>query len=311
MILEKIAIALPQRYGTDCGKRGDRRLAADNMANTTPSEFREVVRNGLWRRPTPGVCLGYTQANLVVIPGDLAFDFLLFASRNPKPCPIIEVLDRGIAVPRYCADGADIRTDIPKYRVYRHGKLAGEADDIISMWRDDLVAFLLGCSFSFESALLASGVPVRHIECGCNAPMYITNIKCRPAGVFSGPMVVSMRPIPAGLVARAVEVTAAMHAVHGAPVHIGNPESLGIRDLAVPDFGDPAPIRDGEIPVFWACGVTPQAVALTAGPELMITHSPGFMFITDIPDSSVQGFLMGMDVGDAASRQHERREGRG
>lgn len=259
-----------------------------------PREFRSSVRSGLHTGPTSGFCMGYAQANLVVLPKHLAYDFLVFASRNPKPCPIIEILDPGCAEPVNSAPGADIRTDIPRYRVYRHGKLVEEPTDIAHLWRDNFVSFLIGCSFTFEKPLLDSGVPVRHIELGRNVPMYITNIQCRPAGAFHGPLVVSMRPIPGSLVTRAVEVTSAMHAVHGGPVHIGSPESIGIANLDRPDFGDPVPIHHDEVPVFWACGVTPQAAALAAAPELVITHSPGHMFVTDIPDREVQGFITGM-----------------
>jgi len=259
-----------------------------------PREFRLAVRAGKWAAPTAGVCMGYAQANLVILPAKQAMDFLVFANRNPKPCPIIEVLDRGCPEPAYSAPGADIRTDLPKYRVYRRGQLEEERSDIVDLWQDDFVSFLIGCSFSFEKALLDAGVPVRHIELGRNVPMYMTNIQCRPAGVFHGPMVVSMRPIPGGAVARAVEVTAAMHAVHGAPVHIGAPEAIGISNIDHPDFGDSVPIANGEIPVFWACGVTPQAAALTAKPEIMITHAPGHMFITDVRDRDLLDFMSGL-----------------
>jgi len=238
--------------------------------------------------------MGYAQANLAILPAKQAMDFLVFANRNPKPCPIIEALDTGCPQPVYSAPGADIRTDLPKYRVYRRGRLEEERSDIVDLWQDDFVSFLIGCSFSFEKALLDAGVPVRHIELGRNVPMYITNIQCRPAGIFHGPMVVSMRPIPGGAVARAVEVTAAMHAVHGAPIHVGSPEAIGITDINRPDFGDSVPIRNGEIPVFWACGVTPQAAALAAKPEIMITHAPGHMFITDVRDRDLLDFMSGL-----------------
>jgi len=238
--------------------------------------------------------MGHAQANLAILPAKQAMDFLVFANRNPKPCPIIEVFEPGRPEPVYSAPGADIRTDLPKYRVYRRGHLEEERSDIVDLWQDDFVSFLIGCSFSFEKALLDAGVPVRHIELGRNVPMYITNIQCRPAGIFHGPMVVSMRPIPGGAVARAVEVTAAMHAVHGAPIHVGSPEAIGITDINRPDFGDSVPIRNGEIPVFWACGVTPQAAALAAKPEIMITHAPGHMFITDVRDRDLLDFMSGL-----------------
>jgi uncharacterized protein YcsI (UPF0317 family) len=204
--------------------------------------------------------------------------------RNPKPCPVLDVTEPGSPVPRMAAPAADLRTDLPKYRIYRRGELVEETTDIRSHWAEDLVAFLLGCSFTFEQALLANGIPVRHIEENCNVPMYRTSIPCVPAGRFKGPMVVSMRPIPEKQVVRAVQVTSRFPAVHGAPVQIGNPEAIGIRDLSRPDFGDPVTIREGEVPVFWACGVTPQAVAMEVKPDLMITHAPGHMFITDLRD---------------------------
>ena len=262
--------------------------------DASPREFRSAVRAGNWTASTAGVCMGHAQANLAILPAKQAMDFLVFANRNPKPCPIIEVFEPGRPEPVYSAPGADIRTDLPKYRVYRRGHLEEERSDIVDLWQDDFVSFLIGCSFSFEKALLDAGVPVRHIELGRNVPMYITNIQCRPAGIFHGPMVVSMRPIPGGAVARAVEVTAAMHAVHGAPIHVGSPEAIGITDINRPDFGDSVPIRNGEIPVFWACGVTPQAAALAAKPEIMITHAPGHMFITDVRDRDLLDFMSGL-----------------
>jgi uncharacterized protein YcsI (UPF0317 family) len=258
-----------------------------SLGSAHPKEIRERIRRGEWRRPTAGCASGYVQANLVILPRDLAYDFLVFTHRNPKPCPLLEVTDPGSAEPRRVAPGADLRTDLPRYRVFRDGVLAEEVTDLRGLWRDDLVAFLLGCSFTFEAALLRADVPVRHLEEGCNVPMYITRVPCAPAGLFEGPLVVSMRPIPPEKVARAATVTARFPAVHGAPVHVGTPEALGIRDLGRPDFGDPVTIRPGEVPVFWACGVTPQAVAMRVKPPLMITHAPGHMFVTDLPDEAL------------------------
>lgn len=255
---------------------------------TTGQAARAAIRAGQWTGPTAGLAPGFTQANLVVLPQSAAFDFLRFCIRNPKPCPVLDVTDPGSPHPDAAwAAAADLRTDVPRYRVYREGRLIEEPSDLLHWWRDDLVAFLLGCSFTFERALLAAGVPVRHLECGCNVPMYRTNRPCRPAGRFQGPLVVSMRPIPADLVPRAVQVTARYPAVHGAPVHIGDPAALGISDLARPDYGDPVPVNPNEVPVFWACGVTPQAVALTSQVPLMITHAPGHMFITDRLDEEL------------------------
>jgi uncharacterized protein YcsI (UPF0317 family) len=252
-----------------------------------PCEVRRQIREGKWRKPTAGLAPGFVQANLVILSRDLAFDFLLFAQRNPKPCPVIEVTDVGSPEPKRSSPGADLRTDVPKYCIYREGAFQGEVTDLRSVWREDLVSFLLGCSFTFESALLGAGVPVRHIEENKNVPMFITNMQCAPAGVFRGPMVVTMRPIPAALVSRAVQITARYPGVHGAPVHIGDPVQIGIRDPMKPDFGDAVSIHHGEMPVFWACGVTPQAVAMQAKPPLMITHAPGFMFITDLKNEEL------------------------
>jgi uncharacterized protein YcsI (UPF0317 family) len=258
-----------------------------SLGSAHPKEVRERIRRGEWRRPTAGCAAGYAQANLVILPRELAYDFLVFTHRNPKPCPLLEVTDPGSAEPRRVAPGADLRSDLPKYRVYRDGILAEEVKDLRGLWRGDLVAFLLGCSFTFEAALLKADVPVRHLEEGCNVPMYITRVPCAPAGLFAGPLVVSMRPIPPEKVARAAAVTARFPAVHGAPVHVGAPEALGIRDLGRPDFGDPVTIHPGEVPVFWACGVTPQAVAMAVKPPLMITHAPGHMFVTDLRDEAL------------------------
>ena len=366
----------------------------------TPAEVREQIRSGQWRGVTSGVAPGFVQANLAILPKELAFDFLLFCQRNPRPCPLLEVIEAGSTEPALTAPGADIRTDIPGYRVYEDGQFTAEVDSLLPLWHDDLVSFLLGCSFSFETAMVDAGMQLRHQEMGCNVPMYITNIPTTPAGMFSGPMVVSMRPIkhqqivravqvtsrfpathgapvhidvtrtdipgyrvyedgqftaevdsllplwhddlvsfllgcsfsfetamvdagmqlrhqemgcnvpmyitnipttPAGMfsgpmvvsmrpikhqqIVRAVQVTSRFPATHGAPVHIGNPGVIGIRDLSRPDFGDPVEIHPGEEPVFWACGVTPQAVALNSKPPLMITHAPGYMFITDQRDA--------------------------
>lgn len=246
-----------------------------------------MIRTGEITGQTSGMCDGYAQANLAILPKDLAFDFLLFTQRNKKPCPVLDVTEAGSPVPRLTAPGADIRTDIPRYRIYRKGELTDEVTDISSFWRDDLVAFLLGCSFSFEAPMIEAGLEVRHITDHHNVPMYKTNIECVPAGVFHGPMVVSMRPMKPADAIRAVQITTRMPFVHGAPIHIGDPEAIGIHDIDKPDFGEPSEIRPGEVPVFWACGVTPQAVAMAVKPEFMITHAPGHMFITDIPNASL------------------------
>lgn len=260
-----------------------------DLANKKPSEVRQMIRNGEIARPTAGMCNGYAQANLIVLPKEQAYDFLLFAQRNPKPCPILEVSDVGSRSLHYIAKDADIARDIPKYRVWEDGVMTGEYTDVSAFWRDDFVSFLLGCSFSFESELLEANVPVRHIEEDCNVPMFLTNIDCEPAGMFSGKMVVSMRPIPYSQVIKAVTVTEQVPKVHGTPIHIGAPEAIGIRDINKPDFGDPVTIREGEVPVFWACGVTPQSVVMNVKPKIAITHSPGHMFITDVKNTELKG----------------------
>jgi uncharacterized protein YcsI (UPF0317 family) len=230
------------------------------------------------------------QANLVILPKEWAYDFLVFAQRNPKPCPILDVTEPGDPEPKLTAPGADLRTDLPKYRIWKEGQLVAEPEDIRDYWREDLVAFLLGCSFSFEGALLEAGVPVRHMELGLNVPMYKTNIPCVPAGRLSGPLVVSMRPIPHALIPKAVLCTGRFPAVHGAPVHIGDPAAIGIADVGKPDFGQAVPIHEGEAPVFWACGVTPQAALMASRPPFAITHSPGHMFLCTPKDSDYAVF---------------------
>jgi uncharacterized protein YcsI (UPF0317 family) len=247
-------------------------------------EVREAARSGKLDGPTPGLAFGYVQANLVAVPKDLAFDFLLFCQRNPRPCPLLDVTEPGSPVPAIVAHEADVRTDCPRYCVYRQGELVDEPADVLSYWREDLVAFLLGCSFTFESAMLQAGLPVRHIEMGRNVPMYRTNIRCRPAGVFRGPQVVSMRPLTPPQIIDVVQICKRLPRAHGAPIHFGDPAAIGIRDINHPDYGDPVEIRSGETPVFWACGVTPQAVARETKPSYLITHKPGHMFLTDVRD---------------------------
>jgi uncharacterized protein YcsI (UPF0317 family) len=254
----------------------------------TGAEVRRRARSSELTSPTAGLALGYVQANLVIVPRDLAYDFLLFCQRNPKPCPLLDVTDVGDPEPKVVAPGADLRTDLPRYRVYEHGLLTAEPTDISKWWRKDLVAFLLGCSFTFENALLQAGLPLRHIEARRNVPMYRTKLMCRPAGIFRGPMVVSMRPMTPAQAMTAARVCTRFPRAHGAPVHLGDPEAIGVRDLAHPDFGDPVEIKPGEIPVFWACGVTPQAVAMEVQPPFLITHKPGHMFVTDLKDTDLE-----------------------
>lgn len=257
-------------------------VTADTASAATPAEARAAFREGLVV-PTTGWARGFTQANMVTLPQDWAFDMLLFGQRNPQPVPLLDVTDPG-STRTALAPQADLRTDLPRYRVWRDGELVDEPTDVSGLWRDDLVTFLIGCSFSFETALLDAGVPLRHLEQGRNVSMYRTSVQCRPAGRLSGPLVVSMRPIPGAQVVTAVQVTGRMPEVHGAPVHVGSPEQLGIADLGAPDYGDPVEPRPGDVPVFWACGVTPQAALMASRPPFAITHAPGHMFVTDVPD---------------------------
>jgi len=274
-----------------------------NAENLSASEARALIRAGEWTGPTAGLALGYVQANLVVLPEGQASDFQQFCLANPRALPLLDVTEPGSPTPKRSAPKADIRLDLPRYRVYRDGALVEQPTDIMTLWHADFVAFLLGCSYTFDAILSANGVSVRHVELGCNVPMYVTNQATTPAGVFSGPLVVSMRPIRQEDVERVVGLTREtrvslgeppgsvspygaelMHSAypfHGEPIHVGSPEALGISDLQCPEYGDTVPVRDGEIPVFWACGVTAQAAAIHSHVPLMITHAPGHMFVTD------------------------------
>lgn len=244
-------------------------------------EVRLAARAGELTSHTSGLAPGFVQGNLVVLPEGIASDFLRFCQRNPKPCPLIGVSEVGSArVPELGRD-LDVRTDIPQYRVWRDGAVVDEPCSVEQHWRDDLVAFVIGCSFTFEEALIADGIPLRHVARGANVAMYRTNLATAPAGTFSGPLVVSMRPLRSSDAIRAVQITSRYPAVHGAPVHIGLPELIGIRDINKPDYGDSVAIADDELPLFWACGVTPQAVIAQAKPDFAITHAPGCMLVTD------------------------------
>jgi uncharacterized protein YcsI (UPF0317 family) len=255
----------------------------DEPATYTAAQARAAFRTGT-AHPTTGWASGFTQTNLIAVPEDWAYDVLLFCTRNPQSCPLLDVTDPGDPATRL-AEGADLRTDLPRYRIWQNGVLAGEVSDATGLWRSDMVAFSIGCSFTFETALAAEGVPLRHVDQGRNVAMYVTNRPCEPAGRLFGPMVVSMRQIPEDRVDDAIRITRAMPAVHGAPVHIGDPRALGIADLGLPDFGDPVAAEPGDVPVFWACGVTPQAALMASRPPFAITHAPGYMFITDRYDS--------------------------
>jgi len=259
----------------------------NNYETMAPSDLRKLINSGQISGPTAGMAKGYTQANLAILKREYAFDFLLFCQRNPKSCPLVDVSEVGSYIPTTIAKDADIRTDIPKYRIYRDGVFTEEVTDITEYWEEDMVAFLIGCSFTFETPLLEAGISIRHIEENCNVPMYKTNIPCAKAGVFEGPTVVSMRPMSSKDAIRATQITSRFPGVHGAPIHIGDPRLIGIEDITKPDFGDAVTIKEGEIPVFWACGVTPQAVAMKSKPSIMITHAPGCMFISDLKDEKL------------------------
>ena len=254
--------------------------------------LREACRSGEHETPTAGHAGGFVQTNLVILPQADAYDFLLFCQRNPKACPLLEVTAVGSREPALMAPGADVATDLPAYHVYQNGKLTSKPSFIDDLWREDFVAFLLGCSFTFEEALLAAGLPPKHLVPGRtgkikNVPMYRTDIPCVPAGRFSGPLVVSMRPYRPADAIRAATVTARYPKVHGAPVHWGDPAAIGIADLSKPDYGDKVRVLEDEQPVFWACGVTPQAVVLHSKPEICITHYPGHMFVTDVTNEQL------------------------
>lgn len=268
---------------------GDRPDAT--KAQGSPREMRRAIRAQLHNGPTAGCAPGFLQGNLAILPQALAMDFFRYCQRNPKPCPIIGVSEPGSPVIAELGDDLDIRSDVPAYRVLRNGRCDETLRDLTPIWRDDYVTFVLGCSFSFEESLSVAGIPVRHLDAGCNVPMYRTSIMTVPAGCFSGPLVVSMRALHPGDAIEAILLSEHFRLAHGAPVHIGDPARIGITDLEHPDFGD-APIMDeGDIPLFWACGVTPQLALRNCGAEIVITHEPGHMLITDVPAAAAETWL--------------------
>lgn len=261
-------------------------VSTSALTNVTAAELRRAIRAGQWTGPTAGLARGFVQANLVILPAAEAADFAEFCRLNPRPCPLLEQTAPGDPQPRASAPAADLRSDVPRYRVFHQGQAdAEEPSDVTHLWRDDLVGFLLGCSFTFENALAQAGLGVRHLEEGRNVPMYRTTRTCRPAGRFAGNLVVSMRPYRPEQIEQVIAVTGRFPTMHGEPVHVGDPAGLGINDLARPDFGESVTLRPGEVPVFWACGVTPQVAICTAGCAFAVTHSPGCMFVTDWKDS--------------------------
>lgn len=257
-----------------------------DLIGASAANVRGAIRSGAYAGHTAGLAAGKLQCNLAILPEQFALDFLRFCLRNPKPCPIAGVGDSGDVKMPTLGHDIDIRTDVSKYRVFRNGMLSDELSDISDVWADDLVTVALGCSFTFENALVRNGIPVRHLETGRNVPMFKSNIDLVPAGRFAGQMVVTMRPIPAAQVDAACEISRRYPQAHGAPIAVGDPAQIGISDLFAPDWGDAVEIKDDEVPVYWACGVTPQNVLLDAGLPICITHSPGHMLIADVAEDA-------------------------
>lgn len=249
----------------------------------TPAQ-RRMIRQGLYSGHTAGLAKGKLQCNLAILPGEFADDFQTFCRLNPKPCALAGVSKPGQATIPRLGDDVDIRTDAARYNIYRFGKLDRQVHDLHEVWTDDLVAFAIGCSFTFEEALRHAGIEMRHIACNVTVPMYRTSIETAPSGPFGGGMVVSMRPIPAERLQEVISICRTYPLAHGAPIHVGAPQEIGIADLNAPDWGHPVAFRDGEVPVFWACGVTPQAAITKAELPLTITHAPGAMLITDVDE---------------------------
>ena len=259
-----------------------------DFAGMTAAEARSHFRAGKYMGHTAGIAPGMLQGNVVILPAEYALDFARYCQRNPQPCPLIGVSDTGDAMMRTLGDDIDIRSDVPAYRIYENGELVDEVADIRHMWRDDFVAFAIGCSFTFEDALIADGIRLRHIDEDRTVGMFITNIETEPAGPFSGGTVVSMRPLTVENAIRASAICARFPHAHGQPVHMGDPAAIGIKDIDAPDWGDRTDFRDGEIPVFWACGVTPQSALAEAALPLCVTHAPGHMFVCDLVDEALR-----------------------
>jgi uncharacterized protein YcsI (UPF0317 family) len=255
-----------------------------------PALLRQAIRANEFNGQTAGQAPGFMQANLAILPREYAADFLRFCQLNPKPCPIVGMSEPGNPHIPALGEDLDIRTDVSQYCLWEHGEYKGDLNDLKSVWREDFVTFAIGCSFSFEEALIDDGIALRHIAEGKNVSMWRTNIQTAPAGPFSGPLVVSMRPMSPADAIRAIQITSRFPNVHGAPVHFGDPAAIGIADITRPDFGDPCEINAGEVPVFWACGVTPQSAIRAAKPPISITHKPGCMLVTDVKNSRLASF---------------------
>ncbi|EAQ24760.1 putative hydro-lyase [Roseovarius sp. 217] len=269
------------------------------------SDVRQAIRGGTWTRHTAGLAQGKLQCNLAILPAQYALDFLTFCQRNPKPCPVVGITNRGDPMMPTLGHDIDIRTDVPQYRTFRDGVLTGEQSDIIDLWRDDLVGVAIGCSFTFENALVAAGIPVKHIERDTTVPMYNSNIQLTPAGPFSGTMVITMRPIPRTRVDDAIRISAQFPQAHGAPVAVGDPADVGIADLQRPDWGEPVPVTQDEVPVYWACGVTPQNVLRAANLPLCITHKPGCMLIADAGERDDTNILSGLRPVEPTNKENQ------
>jgi uncharacterized protein YcsI (UPF0317 family) len=280
---EEVSSAPPQEAPVELDWHGAPDFSLHDV--TSSREFREKVRSGAFTGPTNSVCSGKLQCNLVVLPQEEAFSFMLFCQRNPKACPLIEVCEVGSSHPVGVAPGADLKTDVPMYSIYRDGKWVEDRADVTDIWPENSVAFLIGCSFSYDGELVDSGIPLRSAEQKKNVPMYRTNLKCRPAGNLSGNVVVSMKPIPALKISKHVEVTSKYTHAHGGPICIGRPDVIGIENLDKPDWGDAVDMQSDEVPVFHACGVTPQSVLMDSKIPFAITHKAGHMFITDLPSN--------------------------
>jgi uncharacterized protein YcsI (UPF0317 family) len=252
-----------------------------------PREVRQAIRARRHTGHTAGLAPGHVQGNVCILPREYADEFRAFCDRNPKPCPLLAMSRPGDPRLPGLGEDLDIRTDVPRYRIFVDGSLIEEVDSLERYWRDDLVTFVLGCSFSFEEALMSAGLPLRYVEQGRNVPMFRTSVDTVPAGRFHGKLVVSMRPFKPADAIRAIEITSRYPRVHGSPVHLGRPDLIGIDDLSRPWVGDPTEVHDDELPLFWACGVTPQSVVLDAKPSLCITHAPGHMLVTDLQNSSL------------------------
>ena len=269
-------------------------ITYETLRTRPVADVRQAIRDGLWTRHTAGLARGKLQCNLAILPAAYALDFLTFCQRNPKPCPVVGISDRGDPMLPTLGHDIDIRTDVPQYRVFRDGALVGEQSDIRDLWRDDMVSVALGCSFTFENALVAAGIPVRHIERDTTVPMFSSNIALTPAGPFGGTMVITMRPIPRDRVDDAIRISAQFPQAHGAPVAIGDPADVGIADLSKPGWGEAVPVAHDEVPVYWACGVTPQNVLRAAKLPLCITHTPGCMLIADVGERDDTNILSGL-----------------